>query len=260
MKIAVLAIAAATVAAPQPPPADAPFDYQIGGDYEPPAGVTVVSRDWFAGEPLDRAGSYSICYVNAFQTQPDEAEVERPDERSQWPPELVLSDLGDDPNWEGEYLVDLSTAAKRAAAAAHVGPMIDACAVKGFQAVELDNLDSWTRLDVPFGEAEAVDYAELLADHAHAVGLAVGQKNTPELGAEISLDVIGFDFALAEECGVYDECSAYTDVFGSAVIDVEYTTGGFAAACAAVGGRVSVVLRDVGVTTPDERSYVFDSC
>ena len=42
-------IAAAVVA---PPPVDEQFDYQIGGDYEPAAGVTVVSRDWFDGEPL----------------------------------------------------------------------------------------------------------------------------------------------------------------------------------------------------------------
>ena len=68
-----------------------------------------MSRDWFAGEPLDAADTYSICYVNAFQTQPDEDGVDRPDERSNWPAELVLVELGDDPNWEGEYLVDLST-------------------------------------------------------------------------------------------------------------------------------------------------------
>ena len=50
---------------------------------------------------------------------------------------------------------------------------------------------------------------------------------------------------------MYDECSSYTDVFGSAVFDVEYTPEGFTAACAAVGRRVSVVLRDVEVSTPD---------
>jgi len=37
---------------PSPPPANAPADYQLGGDYEPPAGVVVVTRDWFAGAPL----------------------------------------------------------------------------------------------------------------------------------------------------------------------------------------------------------------
>ncbi len=79
----------------RPPPADAKFDYQIGGDYPPPRGVGVVSRDWFSGAAL--AGTYSICYVNAFQTQDDEAGVERPDERSAWPRDLVLRELGDDP-------------------------------------------------------------------------------------------------------------------------------------------------------------------
>ena len=245
---------------PSPPPADAAFDYQIGDDYEPRTGVAVVSRDWFDGDPLRAASAYSICYVNAFQTQPDHGGVDRPDERSNWPAELVLADLGDDPSWEGEYLIDLSSAASRAAALKHVMPMVATCAEKGFQAVEFDNLDSWTRLAVPFGRDEAIAYAELLTDHAHSVGLAVAQKNTPELGAEISLEVIGFDFAIAEECGLYAECSEYTDVFGDDVIVVEYTGDGFAAACEAVGDRVSVVRRDVDVTTPDSPTYMYDSC
>ena len=145
--------------------------------------------------------------------------------------------------------------------------MVDTCAEKGFAAVEFDNLDSWTRFDdtdlegqVPFGQDEAVAYAELLTDYAHSVGLAVGQKNTPQLGAEISLDTIGFDFAIAEECGFYEECTDYTDVFGANVIVIEYTEDGFNAACDVVGDEVSVVLRDVDVTTPDSETYVYDSC
>jgi hypothetical protein len=59
----------------------------------------VISRDWFLGTAPER--TYSICYVNAFQTQDDETGVERPDERSNWPRDLVLRDLGDDPNWGG---------------------------------------------------------------------------------------------------------------------------------------------------------------
>ena len=38
------------------------------------------------------------------------------------------------------------------------------------------------------------------------------------------------------------------------------TGDGFAAACEAVGDRVSVVRRDVDVTTPDSPTYVYDSC
>ena len=86
--------------------------------------------------------------------------------------------------------------------------MIETCARKGFDAVEFDNLDSWTRFDgtdragaVPFDEDDAVAYAARLTAIAHALGLAVGQKNTPQLDASTSLDVIGFDFAVVEECG-----------------------------------------------------------
>ena len=57
---------------PVPPPANAGFDYQIGGDYPLPKGATVVSRDWFEGHAAGPP-AYSICYVNAFQTQDDEA-------------------------------------------------------------------------------------------------------------------------------------------------------------------------------------------
>ncbi len=137
-----LAVAAAAIA---PPPANARFDYQIGEPYKPPRGVRVVSRDWFDAKPPKRG--YAICYVNAFQTQDDSPDVVRPDERSAWPADLVLSSLADDPNWGGEFLVGISTAAKRRRAADWLQPMIETCKRKGFDAVEYDNLDSWTRFD-----------------------------------------------------------------------------------------------------------------
>jgi hypothetical protein len=249
-----------------PPPSDARFDYQIGGDYPPPSGVTVVSRDWFAGRDA-RGGRYTICYVNAFQTQDDERGVDRPDERSNWPRRLVLHKLGDDPNWGGEFLIDISSPAKRAAAARHVRPMVDRCARKGFEAVEFDNLDSWTRFDgtplanrVPFGRRAAIAYAELLTDHAHGRGLAVAQKNTLELGRHAALHRIGFDFAIAEQCGRYHECRAFTAMYGRHVIVIEYGRRGFRAACTTVGQRVSVVLRDVPVSIPGSATYRYRAC
>jgi hypothetical protein len=248
-----------------PPPADARFDYQIGEPYPPPRGVRVVSRDWFDGRP-PRHG-YAICYVNAFQTQDDQAGVARPDERSAWPADLVLSDLGDDPNWGGEFLVDISTPARRGRAAAWIQPMIEACAEKGFDAVEYDNLDSWTRFDgtprerdVPFGKPAAIAYAELLAGRAHALGLAVAQKNTVELTRRQARRRIGFDFAIAEECGRYRECGGYRRVYGDRVIAIEYRRRDFRVACRAVGRRISVVLRDRNVTAPGSRTYRYDSC
>ncbi|MFN8590129.1 MAG: endo alpha-1,4 polygalactosaminidase [Thermomicrobiales bacterium] len=250
-----------------PPPANASFDYQIGGDYPPAKEVTVVSRDWFSGNPLPTG--YSICYVNAFQTQADESGVDRPDERRNWPQDLVLTALGDDPNWGGEYLIDLSTDAKRNAAADWVTPMIETCASKGFQAVEFDNLDSWTRFNgtplarkVPFGRAEAVAFAALLVETAHANGLAAAQKNTAQLTKAEAIDRIGFDFAIAEECGRYRECPAYRKLYGDHVIVIEYRAKDFKRDCrsATLRDHLSIVLRDVNVTTPGSRSYVFRAC
>jgi hypothetical protein len=245
---------------------DAGADYQLGGDAPLPPGVTVVVRDWFSGRPADDP-AYSICYVNAFQTQPDESGVQRPDETSLWPAELVLTDLGDDPNWPGEYLVDISTPSSRAAAGAHVERMVERCATRGFDAVEFDNLDSWTRFDgtqredeVPFGRRQAVRYATLLTRHAHDHGLAVAQKNTPQLGRRVSLRVIRFDFAITEECGRYRECAAYRRVFGENIIDVEYTETGFDRACRSMGRSVTVIRRDVGLRTPDSDRYRYEAC
>lgn len=239
-----------------PLPGGAAFDYQIGGDYDPPSSVEVVSRDWFVGSALE--GGYSICYVNAFQTQPD-ADGGRPDERSQWPTELVLTGYEDDPNWDGEYLIDISTPQSRTAAADHLDQMIETCATKGFNAVEYDNLDAWTRLDdLPFDEQDTIDFATIITDRAHAFGLAVGQKNTAQLLPQ--REAIGFDFAVVEECGEFSECDVFTDEYGALVVGIEYTDDGFSAACGAIGDITSVVRRDLFVTVPGSDTYVFDEC
>jgi hypothetical protein len=244
---------------PVPPP-NATADYQLGGSYAPPAGVSVVVRDWFSAKPLATPGSYSICYVNAFQTQPDDPSSERPDVTSAWPASVVLTSY-EDPNWEGEYLINLRTAAQRRTAFNHVKQMINTCANKGFNAVEFDNLDSWTRLTgLPFGKTQTIAYAKLLADYAHTKRLAVAQKNTVDLGRRNSLTTIGFDFVIAEECGAYDECAHYAAVFGDRMLVIEYTDEGFATACRTVGARVSVIRRDVNLTTPGNSEYVYAAC
>lgn len=249
------------------PPANAQFDYQIGGDYPLPGGVQVVSRDWFIGAAPGDA--YGICYVNAYQTQANETGVDRPDEQDNWPADLVLTALGDDPNWGGEYLIDISTPIKRTAAAAWVKQMTHECAVKGFQAVEFDNLDSWTRFQgtpvahlVPFGRTEAVQYAALIVADAHAEGLAAAQKNTAELTRTEAIGQIGFDFAIAEECGRWKECGRYRANYGNLVYVIEYRLKDFKKDCKnkKLRKRLSIVLRDLNVTTPGSGSYVYRAC
>ena len=73
----------------------------------------------------------------------------------------------------------------------------------------------------------------------------VGISNTPHV---------------AEQCADYDECQSYTAVYGGNVIVVEYGPSQFTKACNTYGSTLSIVLRDVNVTAPGSRSYVFKSC
>ena len=245
----------------QLPPLGASWDLRLGGDTPLHADVTVVERDWFEGRP--EADAYTICYINAFQTQPDDSETDRPDLTGNWLPDLVLLDL-EDPNWAGEFLVDIGTPERREAAAEHVGTMIRACAERGAQAVELDNLDSWTREvvggEVPFEQEDAVEYARLLVDRAHALGLAAAQKNAAELLGSDDQAAMGFDFAVVEECGANAECEDFAAVFDDRVFAVEYTDEGLAKACAALSESASVIRRDPDLVTPDMGDYVYRTC
>lgn len=237
-----------------PPPANAGFDYQIGGPYQPPAGVTVVSRDRTASPA---PGLYNICYINAFQVQPGE--------ESWWKKnhaDLLLKDkngnLVIDKDW-GEILLDFSSETKRAALTSVVGGWMDECAAKGFKGVEPDNLDSYSRSNGLLTRSAALAYATSLTSRAHSKGLAVGQKNTADLSTA-SAKQVGFDFAVAEECADWDECDAYVATYGNRVIVIEYSQSQFTKACNAFGDTLSIVLRDVDVTTPGSGSYAFKTC
>ncbi|HMJ36348.1 MAG TPA: endo alpha-1,4 polygalactosaminidase [Baekduia sp.] len=259
LTIAVLtACAAATPAsgAVTLPPAGAQFDYQIGGAYTPDPTVGIVDRDRTAAPA---AGKYNVCYVNAFQTQPDAARWWRSRHRS-----LLLRRNGKyvvDSAWN-EMLLDASTAAKRRALAAVVGRWIDRCATAGYQAVEPDNLDSWTRSKHRLTMADNKAFASLLVRRAHARGLAIAQKNAPELGG--AGKALGFDFAIAEECNVYDECGSYTGPFGDQVYEIEYTDNGgeanFHSACSSRGSSISIIYRDRDVVSKGDDNYTYDAC
>ncbi|MFI0875082.1 endo alpha-1,4 polygalactosaminidase [Streptomyces parvus] len=245
----------AAKAAPEvvPPTANAAFDYQIGGAYTPPAGVEAVSRDR-GSRPAE--GLYNVCYVNAFQTQPDALDRWEKDNA-----DLLLrdadGDLVNDEAW-GEALLDTSTAGKRTRLAKIVGDWINGCADSGFQAVEPDNLDSYERSDGLLTRADNAAFAKLLAGRAHEAGLAIGQKNTTDLLGQ--REEIGFDFAVAEECGRYGECADYASAYDDKVFVVEYTADDFREACSSVGAKVSVVRRDLDVVPAGRPGYVFRAC
>ena len=256
---AVLAVLAGCASTPPSGlPTGVGFDYQLGGTYTPPEGVKILTRDSTA-TPV--AGLYNICYVNGFQTQSGD--------RSLWlakHPTLVLRTASGkpvfDPGWPDEMILDVGTPAKRAAIAAVMGATIDRCRANGFQAVEFDNLDSYSRSRHAFALASDIAMAKLFVERAHADSLAVGQKNTAELGTR-GRDQVHFDFAVAEECYRYNECAAYTKVYGARVLDIEYTDdlrGTFAHDCATASIPPMTILRDRDLVPAGSKDYVYERC
>ena len=248
----------------QAPPVNGQFDYQIGGAYAPLSAVAIVDRDSSAAAV---SGKYNICYINAFQAQPDAAAWWKTNHN-----DLLLKTASGayvvDSDWN-ELVLDTRTDAKRTALAAIVNGWIDSCQAKGFQAIEPDNLDSWDRSQGLITKANNIAFATLLAQHAHAVGMAIAQKNASEI-ADAGKNQVGFDFAIAEECQRYSgafgakECDDYIHYYGNQVIEIEYNDNGgltsFNNACTARGAAISITYRDRDVVPKGTSGYVYKGC
>ncbi len=236
------------------PPVNAGLDYQLGGAYTPPAGVTVVSRD---REATPAAGRYSICYVNGFQVQiAEEADWMTPQRT-----DLLLRDAGGqlvrDLVWD-EIVIDIRTPEKRARVAAIVGGWIAGCKTAAFDAVEIDNLDSYSRSNGLISQNDAVATMALFSASAHGQGMAIAQKNSSEIvGRKAEM---GTDFAVSEECNRFSECDVYVGAYGDHVLVIEYRRQDFTAGCTQWGNRLSIVLRDVDLVPQGAAGYVFDGC
>ncbi|MEU0312587.1 endo alpha-1,4 polygalactosaminidase [Nocardioides sp. NPDC006273] len=242
------------------PPTDGVFDYQLGGTSDQLSDGTpidVVVRD-AAADPLE--GAYNVCYVNGFQTQPGSDWSDRP--------EAILRDGSGspvrDPDWPDELILDPSTAGARDSILDVITPVIDGCVEAGFDAVEIDNLDTWTRFD-DISQEGAFALASAYVTAAHDLGLAIAQKNAAE-AARPAHDDLGFDFAVVEECGAYSECAAYTDVYGDHVLQIEYPDSltdadiAFADVCIDPERAPLTILRDRDLVGQDDPAYLHEAC
>jgi hypothetical protein len=242
------------------PPTEGVFDYQLGATSDQlsdDTSIDVVVRD-ATSAPL--RGAYNVCYVNGFQTQPG----------SDWSdhPEALLRDGSGspvrDPDWPGELILDPSTAGARDSILDVITPVIDGCAEAGFDAIEIDNLDTWTRFDA-ISQEGTFALASAYVTAAHELGLAIAQKNAAE-AARPAHDDLGFDFAVVEECGAYSECAAYTDVYGDQVLQIEYPDSltdadlTFADVCADPERAPLTILRDRDLVDQNDTAYIYDAC
>jgi hypothetical protein len=166
-----------------------------------------------------------------------------------------------DPDWAGEMLFDVSTAAKRQNLMTLETPWISDCKAKGYNAIEPDNLDSYDRSQGHLTEQNDKDFMALFVAAAHAQGMAVAQKNVPEWGAAAKT-TIGFDFEISEECQESaGACQQSQTVYGNnLVFELEYwyetndsssgvtiprhTFAHFTAACTARGAAIRITMRN----------------
>lgn len=242
------------------------FDYQLGGAYDEPATfagpvtIDIVVRD-STESPLP--GAYNICYINGFQTQPVDSEF--------WVnehPELLLRNhQGEpiiDPNWPDEYILDPSTPQKRTRILAILGPTFVHCAAADFDAIDLDNLDTWQRFP-QIKERDAYELVRSYIDLAHQNDLAIAQKNTAELISTPGQPLF-FDFAIVESCSVWQECDLYRSAYGDHMLQIEYLDEledagmSFAEVCASSDRSALTILRDRNLVPIGEDGYMYAAC
>jgi len=188
---------------------------------------------------LRARGVRTICYVNAGGW-----EDWRPD-ASAFPAAVLGAALDD---WPGERWLDLR---RRDVLVPLMERRIQACADKGFDAVDPDNLDGWQAASgFALIRADAVAYEAALVEAAHRRGLSAGLKNAlgllPELGGVI-------DFAVNEQCVEYRECDRYAGVLaaGKPVFHIEYADA--TAACAGAPAGLSTVVKRLSLDSWSQR-------
>ena len=163
---------------------------------------------------LHEKGAKVICYISVGSW-----ENWRPDADA-FSPYVIGKDYQ---GWPGEKWLDIRKIDV-------IGPIIekrfDLCKAKGFDGADTDNMDGYqsdTGFQITYNDQ--LQFNIWLANQAHARGLSIGLKNDPDQVVDL---LPYFDWALVEECYVYNFCDKF-EMFvnsGKAVFQVEYVDSG----------------------------------
>jgi hypothetical protein len=206
------------------PKAGESWQYQLTGTVDTKVDASVFDIDGADNSAavvaaLHAAGKKAVCYLSAGSW-----EDWRPDAAS-FPASVRGKGLD---GWPGEQWLDVrQLGTLRPLMAAR----FDTCKAKGFDGVEPDNVDGYSNdTGFPLSASDQIAYNTMLAELAHARGLAIGLKNDVEQVPQL---VGSFDFAVNEECSRYNECAALKPFIaaGKPVFHVEY--GSSTSFCAA---------------------------
>lgn len=191
------------------------WQWQLSGKIDTGVDVQAYDVDMFDSSArlvneLHADGRKVVCYVSAGSV-----ENWRPDLPS-FPRSVIGNKLD---GWAGERWLDIR---RRGVLRPIMQARVDMCAAKGFDGIEFDNVDGWSNdTGFPLTKADQLKYNVMLANMAHAAGLAVGLKNDVEQVKEL---LPYFDFHLDEECFRYKECDRLRPFIdaGKPVFEVEY--------------------------------------
>lgn len=198
------------------PAASSNWQWQLTGTIDQTVAAQMFDVDLFdtpatTVASLHALGRKVVCYVSAGSW-----EDWRPD-AAQFPAAVKGKGLS---GWPGEQWLDVR---QWDALRPLIEARMDLCSSKGFDGIELDNVDGYQNdSGFPLTASDQLTFNRALAASAHARGLSVGLKNDLDQVADL---VGNFDWALNEECFTYDECDQLHPFVtaGKAVFNVEYT-------------------------------------
>jgi hypothetical protein len=191
----------------EPVPTDVPATvYDIDWEFN---SASVVTK-------LHQLGRHVVCYVDVGTWEKYRGDA------SQYPASIIGKPL---PGYRTtERFVDIR-------AINLLGPILEnrfqTCKQKGFDAVEPDNIDTYTytptlkKTGFPLTAQDELNFIQWFTSQVHALGMGVLQKNDPDQTGQVSGE---FDFALLEQCVQYGFCNKFQvyHATGRAVFDTEY--------------------------------------
>ncbi len=159
---------------------------------------------------LQEQGKKVIAYISVGSVESWRADA------SDFPASIIGNNYD---GWDGEKFLDIR---RIDLLAPIMRARLDMIKAKGFDAVEPDNIDSYTNnTGFDITEQDVINYCKWLAEEAHSRGLSIGQKNASELAPQL---VGTFDWILLEGAfqeGIEDEAKVYI-TNNKAVFATEY--------------------------------------
>lgn len=185
-------------------------------------------------------GVKTVCYIDLGTYEPGRSDLNL----------IPAKDIGGAvQGWPGEKWLNV---ADIAGLTPLIQERLQMCATKGFDGVEVDNVDGYSNTTgFSISAAQQLAYNENYAAVAHSLGLSIGLKNDID---QVTTLQPYFDWSLNEQCNQYSECGALSSFTsnGKAVFNAEYSGGtGFCAADVSAhinGGAFALDLSGSGHT------------